>query len=71
MLTAHKVATHFAKTSLNGTLLRYSDTYSEGTLPVTKTGMGITAIFSLEHWVGFFSAAYSLDLVQATQTPAH
>jgi AmmeMemoRadiSam system protein B len=70
MLTAHKVATHFAKKSLNGTLLRCSDSYSEGTLPVTKTGMGTTAIFSLEHWVGFFSAAYSLDYVQATQTPA-
>ena len=71
ILTAHKVATLSAKKSLNGTLLRYSDSYSEGTLPVTKTGMGTTAIFSLGHWVGFFSAAYSLDSVQATQTPPH
>lgn len=38
----------------------YSDTYSSGVLPLKKTGMGITAPFSLKHWVGFFSAGFSL-----------
>lgn len=39
----------------------YSDTYSSGVLPLRKTGMGITAPFSLKHWVGFFSAGFFLD----------
>jgi len=46
---------------LTGSLLGYSDTYSDGVLPIKKTGMGITAPFSLKHWVGFFSAAYYLE----------
>jgi len=48
------------KNELKGTLLRYSDTYSDGVLPVKKVGCGITAPFSLKHWVGFFSVAYYL-----------
>jgi AmmeMemoRadiSam system protein B len=44
--------------SLIGKLLTYSDTYSEGVLPLKKPGYGITAPFSLKHWVGFFSAGY-------------
>jgi len=50
MLTANKVAALTTHSVLRGNILRYSDTYSEGTVPVTKTGMGTTAIFSLEHW---------------------
>jgi hypothetical protein len=46
---------------LAGTLFKYSDTYSEGVLPLTKTGMGTTAPFSLRHWVSFCSIGYYLD----------
>ncbi len=46
---------------LKGKILVYSDTYSEGVLPLRKPGYGITAPFSLKHWVGFFSAAYYLE----------
>ncbi|MCU0275620.1 MAG: AmmeMemoRadiSam system protein B [Acidobacteria bacterium] len=46
---------------LKGELLRYSDTYSGGVLPLQKPGCGITAPFSLKHWVGFFSAAFRLE----------
>ncbi len=49
------------KNSLTGRILKYSDTYSEGVLPLKKMSCGITAPFSLKHWVGFFSAAYCLD----------
>ena len=42
-----------------GTLYRYSDTCSEGVLPIHDTGMGTTAPFSFQHWVGFFSAGFS------------
>ena len=46
---------------INGTLFRYSDTYSEGALPLTKPGMGTTAPFSLRHWVSFCSIGYYLE----------
>lgn len=48
----------FSSQNLTGNILLYTDTYSEGVLPVKETGMGITAPFSLKHWVGFFSAAF-------------
>ena len=47
--------------NLRGKLLRYSDTYSDGVLPLKKAGIGITAPYSLKHWVGFFSAGFSLE----------
>jgi AmmeMemoRadiSam system protein B len=47
--------------NLRGRLFRYSDTYSDGVLPLKKAGFGITAPFSLKHWVGFFSAGFFLD----------
>ncbi len=43
---------------LQGQVLHYSDTYSGGVLPLTQTGMGLTAPFSLQHWVGFFTVGY-------------
>lgn len=46
---------------LTGEIFQYSDTYSGGVLPLTKVGLGITAPFSLKHWVGFFSAGYYLE----------
>lgn len=45
---------------LSGRLFRFSDTYSEGVLPLKKTGMGTTAPFSLRHWVSFCSIGYYL-----------
>ena len=47
--------------SLTGDVLLYTDTYSEGVIPLKKPGYGITAPFSLKHWVGFFSAGYYLE----------
>ena len=61
MLTAMKTLKKVTGKDVRGTLLVYSDTYSGGVLPLTQTGMGTTAPFSLKHWVGFFSAAYCLE----------
>ncbi|MBN2355181.1 AmmeMemoRadiSam system protein B [candidate division KSB1 bacterium] len=58
LLLAHRVQMSIRAQPLKGHLLRYSDTYSEGVLPLKKTSMGLTAPFSLKHWVGFFSVAY-------------
>ncbi len=43
---------------LKGKILKYSDTYTSGVLPLKKPGYGITAPFSLKHWVDFFSAGF-------------
>ncbi len=61
LLAAQKVVALTTGKRLAGTLFRYSDTYSEGVLPLTKTGMGTTAPFSLRHWVSFCSIGYYLQ----------
>jgi AmmeMemoRadiSam system protein B len=61
LLTTQKVIARTAGQKISGTLFRYSDTFSEGVLPVDGTGMGTTAPFSLRHWVSFFSIGYYLD----------
>jgi AmmeMemoRadiSam system protein B len=53
-----KLALRQRRPAMQGHLLRYGDTYSDGVLPLTQTGMGLTAPFSLQHWVGFFSVGY-------------
>lgn len=58
MLTIMKVVRGIRQSNLNGKLLKFSDTYSEGVIPVKKVGCGITAPFSLKHWVSFFSVVY-------------
>lgn len=61
MLTTLEIVRQVTGRSIVGTLLRYSDTYTEGVIPLTQTGMGLTAPFSLRHWVGFFSIGYTLE----------
>lgn len=61
MLAAEKIVRRVEGKGLIGRLFRYSDTYSEGVLPLKKTGMGTTAPFSLRHWVSFFSIGYYLN----------
>ncbi len=41
--------------SIRGELFQYSDTFTEKVLPIKTTSMGLTAVFSLKHWCGFFS----------------
>lgn len=61
LLTTQKIVALVANGRISGQLFRYSDTYSEGVLPLRKTGMGTTAPFSLRHWVSFCSIGYYLD----------
>ncbi|MCU7494984.1 MAG: AmmeMemoRadiSam system protein B [Ignavibacteria bacterium] len=46
--------------SVSGKVLRYSDTWTEGVLPVKRKNLGITAPFSLKHWCGHLSAGIYL-----------
>ncbi|MBN2200241.1 MAG: AmmeMemoRadiSam system protein B [Candidatus Aminicenantes bacterium] len=61
LLAAQKIVALTTGKKISGTLLRDSDTYSEGVLPLVKTGLGTTAPFSLRHWVSFCSIGYYLD----------
>lgn len=58
MLTMQKTIAWLTGKGLTGTIVRYSDSYTGGVLPLYRTGMGITAPFSLKHWVGHLSAAF-------------
>lgn len=61
LLVVEKTIALTMNKKINGTLFRFSDTYSEGVLPIKKTGMGTTAPFSLRHWVSFFSIGYYIE----------
>jgi len=58
LLAVQKIIARTQGREISGTLYRYSDTYSEGVLPLKQTGMGLTAPFSLRHWVSFCSIGY-------------
>lgn len=61
LLTVAKTVQKAAGKSVLGRLFRYDDTYSGGVIPLNKSGLGITAPFSLKHWVGFLAAGFTLD----------
>lgn len=61
LLTISKTMEKISGRRLRGRIFRYSDTYSEGVLPLKKAGFGITAPYSLKHWVGFVSAGFYLE----------
>lgn len=43
-----------------GIPLRYGDSYSLGVLPTYRMGIGLTAPFSLKHWVGYWAIGYKM-----------
>ncbi len=59
LLTINKIVSETGK-ELTGKVFKYSDTWTGGVLPVKGTKMGITAPYSLKHWVGFLSAGFYL-----------
>jgi AmmeMemoRadiSam system protein B len=61
LLVISKTMQKSAGQKLTGKLFRYADTCSDGVIPLTKAGLGITAPFSVKHWVGFFSAGFYLE----------
>lgn len=60
LLSINRIIARTSGQHLSGKLFRYSDTYSEGVLPLKKIGLGTTAPFSLRHWVSFCSIGYYL-----------
>jgi AmmeMemoRadiSam system protein B len=64
MLTLVKTSEKLNKGRVTGSVFMYSDTWTGKVLPVQKTSMGLTAPYSLKHWVGFFSAGFVLGGVR-------
>ena len=58
MLVTEKIFQKMDGTLLEGKLIQYSDTLSQGVLPVRGVGMGVTARFNVNHWVGHLAVAY-------------
>lgn len=52
LMTTLNVLTAFEMEPIKGHILEYSDSYTHGVLPLQGDGFGITAPFSLQHWVG-------------------
>ncbi|MBI5020266.1 MAG: AmmeMemoRadiSam system protein B [Ignavibacteriales bacterium] len=62
LLTTKKVVEIVQDKNIKGEIVRYSDTYTEGVLPVKGTELGTTAPFSLKHWCGFLSGVFYTDI---------
>jgi len=60
-LASEKIIKETTGRRLKGELIRYSDSYSEGVLPLKKIGLGTTGPFSLRHWVSYAAIGYYLD----------
>ncbi len=58
LLTTTKVLQQLELGTMSGSLFRYSDTFTEKVLPVKNTSMGLTTVFSYEHWCGWFTEGF-------------
>jgi AmmeMemoRadiSam system protein B len=58
LLTVSKIIRNVMNKSLVGEVLAYSDSWTNGVIPLKDSHMGITAPFSLKHWVGYLSAGF-------------
>lgn len=60
LLTTINVINKIDNKKITGEIFKYSDTWTEKVLPIKNTHLGLTAPFSLKHWVGFLSAGFYL-----------
>jgi MEMO1 family protein len=60
LLTISKLFKKIDGKTLDGKLFAYSDSWTEGVIPIKHTHMGLTAPFSLRHWCGWLSAGFYL-----------
>ncbi len=58
VLTVSRVINSLTGEKIVGYPARYSDSYTTGILPAYGIGIGITAPFSLKHWVGYWSIVF-------------
>ena len=60
LLATEKTIKKATGKNLSGKVFAYSDSKTEGVIPITDTHMGLTAPFSYKHWVGYVSAGFYL-----------
>jgi AmmeMemoRadiSam system protein B len=60
LLTTSKIIKEVDNKNITGELFKYSDTWTEGVIPIKHTNLGTTAPFSLKHWCGWLSAGFYL-----------
>lgn len=60
LMTIINIVNKISGKKITGKFLGYSDSWTEGVLPVFHTNMGLTAPFSLKHWVGYAAAGFYL-----------
>ena len=61
LLTISKVINDVTGKKLDGVIYKYSDSWSEEVIPIKQTNLGLTAPFSLKHWVGWLSAGFYIS----------
>ncbi len=61
VLTVSRIIKDLMGKNIVGYPARYSDSYTTGILPAYNIGIGITAPFSLKHWVGYWSIVYYIE----------
>jgi MEMO1 family protein len=60
LLTISKVVNKVTGNKLEGKVFKYSDTVTEGVLPIKNPEMGLTAPANFQHWCGWLSAGFYL-----------
>ena len=60
LMTTINVVNEISDKKIIGKFLGYSDSWTEGVIPLYHTNMGLTAPFSLKHWVGYAAAGFYL-----------
>jgi AmmeMemoRadiSam system protein B len=60
LMTTINIVNEVSGKKITGKFLGYSDSWTEGVIPIYHTNMGLTAPFSLKHWVGYAAAGFYL-----------
>jgi MEMO1 family protein len=60
LMTTINIVNEVSGKKIMGKFLGYSDSWTEGVIPIYHTNMGLTAPFSLKHWVGYAAAGFYL-----------
>ncbi len=58
LLTINRIVEKLLNKKIESRFISYGDTFSNGVIPIKNTSLGITAVFSVKHWVGAFSTAF-------------
>ena len=58
LLTVTDLLHQLGRGAPSGSLIKYSDTFTEKVLPFKESSMGLTAVFSYQHWCAWFTEGF-------------